>query len=115
MADCLFCRIIRKEIPATVVYEDDQILAFKDIAPQAPVHILLVPKVHCRGLDDLTPEVLETVPGILEAASRLAEEHGVAVGGYRLLANCGEDAGQTVQHLHFHLLGGKPLGRMVGP
>lgn len=110
MGDCLFCLIIRKEIPASIVYEDDRLLVFKDIAPVAPVHLLLVPKVHCRGLDALTPEALETVPHLIQVAARLAEEQGVAVKGYRLLANCGEDAGQTVLHLHFHLLGGRPLG-----
>ena len=114
MGDCLFCMIINKEIPASIVYEDDQVLAFKDISPQAPVHILLVPKVHCTGLDDLTPEALEAVPAILRTAARLAEERGVSGRGYRLLANCGPDAGQTVLHLHFHLLGGKPLGALVG-
>jgi histidine triad (HIT) family protein len=110
MSDCLFCRILRREIPATVVYEDDQLLAFKDIFPQAPVHILIVPKIHCDGLNDLTPEVIEVVPKILQTAAKLAQEQGISESGWRLLANCGEHAGQTVFHLHFHLLGGKPLG-----
>jgi histidine triad (HIT) family protein len=110
MSDCLFCRILRREIPATIVFEDDQVLAFKDIFPQAPVHILLVPKLHCDGLNDLTPEVLEVVPRIMGIAAKLAQDHGISQSGWRLLANCGEHAGQTVFHLHFHLLGGKPLG-----
>jgi histidine triad (HIT) family protein len=110
MSDCLFCRILRREIPATIVYEDDLLLAFKDIFPQAPVHILLVPKVHCDGLNDLTPEALAAVPRILEVAAKLAQEQGISQRGWRLLANCGEHAGQTVFHLHFHLLGGKSLG-----
>ena len=110
MSDCLFCRILRREIPSTIVYEDDQVLAFKDIFPQAPVHILLVPKAHCDGLNDLTPEVLEVVPRILQIAAGLAREQGIDQSGWRLLANCGEHAGQTVAHLHFHLLGGKQLG-----
>ncbi len=110
MSDCLFCRILHREIPATIVYEDDEVLAFKDIFPQAPVHILLVPKLHCDGLNDLTPEVLPVVPRIMEIAARLAQEQGIAQSGWRLLANCGEHAGQTVFHLHFHLLGGKSLG-----
>lgn len=114
MSECLFCRILRREIPATIVYEDDRILAFKDIHPQAPVHVLLVPKLHCDGLNDLTPEVLEVVPRILEVAAKLAQEQGIAEKGWRILANCGEHAGQTVLHLHFHLLGGKPLGGMLG-
>lgn len=110
MSDCLFCRIIRREIPATIVHEDDQVLAFKDIFPQAPVHLLIVPKAHCAGLNDLTAEVLATVPRIMEVAAQLAGSEGVADQGWRLLANCGEHGGQTVFHLHFHLLGGKPLG-----
>lgn len=110
MSGCLFCRILQREIPATIVYEDDQVLAFKDIFPQAPVHILLVPKLHCDGLNDLTPEVLSVVPKIMAIAARLAQEQGIAQSGWRLLANCGEHAGQTVFHLHFHLLGGKSLG-----
>ena len=114
MSDCLFCRIVRKEIPATIVHEDEQVLAFRDIAPQAPTHILLVPKAHCRGLDGLTPEALAAVPRLLEVAGQLAQQEGIAAGGYRLLANCGEHAGQTVLHLHFHLLGGRPLGPMAG-
>jgi len=114
MGDCLFCMIVNKEIPAAIVHEDDTVVAFRDIAPQAPVHILLVPKVHCSGLDNLTPEALAAVPHILQTAARLAVAQGVSAKGYRLLANCGPDAGQTVFHLHFHLLGGKPLGAMVG-
>ena len=110
MSDCLFCRILRREVPATIVYEDADVLAFKDIFPQAPVHLLLVPKLHCDGLNDLSPEVLVVVPRIMEIAARLAGEQGIAQSGWRLLANCGEHAGQTVFHLHFHLLGGKPLG-----
>lgn len=110
MSDCLFCRIIRREIPATIVHEDDQVLAFKDIFPQAPVHLLIVPKAHCASLNDLSPEVLATVPRIMEVAAQLAASEGVATQGWRLLANCGEHGGQTVFHLHFHLLGGKPLG-----
>ena len=110
MSDCLFCRIIRREIPATIVHEDDQILAFKDIFPQAPVHLLIVPKRHCDGLNDLDDEVLAVVPRILQVAAKLATDQGVSESGWRVLANCGEHAGQTVFHLHFHLLGGKVLG-----
>lgn len=110
MSDCLFCRIVRREIPATIVHEDDQVLAFKDIFPQAPVHVLIVPKVHCDGLNDLTPEVLGVVPRILETAATLAKAQQIDQSGWRLIANCGEHAGQTVFHLHFHLLGGKTLG-----
>ncbi len=110
MSDCLFCRIIRREVPSTIVFEDDRVLAFKDIFPQAPVHLLIVPKQHCTGLNDLTPEALAVVPRILQVAAQLAKENSIAESGWRLLANCGEHAGQSVFHLHFHLLGGKVLG-----
>ena len=110
MSECLFCRIARKEIPTVVVYEDDELLAFKDIGPQAPVHLLIIPKAHCEGFNDLTPEVEKAAARIPAVAAKLAKEFGIATSGYRLLANCGADAGQTVFHLHFHLLGGKALG-----
>ncbi len=110
MDECLFCKIARKEIPAALVYEDDDLVAFKDIFPQAPVHILIIPKAHCEGLSDLTPETAAASARILPLAARIAAEQGVQTGGWRLLSNCGADAGQTVFHLHFHLLGGKPLG-----
>ncbi|MBI4913384.1 MAG: histidine triad nucleotide-binding protein [Acidobacteria bacterium] len=114
MSDCLFCKIVRKQIPAEVVHEDEQVLAFKDISPRAPVHILLIPKAHCSGLNELTPDVQAAVPRLMEVAARLARELGVAESGWRLLSNCGADGGQAVFHLHFHLLGGRPLGGMVG-
>jgi histidine triad (HIT) family protein len=110
MSECLFCRIARKEIPAAVVYEDDTLLAFKDIAPQAPVHLLIIPKAHCEGLGDMDPALAAVAGRIPQVAAQLARDHGVLSGGWRLLSNCGPDAGQTVFHLHFHLLGGKPLG-----
>ncbi len=110
MSECLFCKIVRKEIPASVVYEDDELLAFKDIAPQAPVHLILIPKAHCEGLNDLTPEVEKAVARLPSVAAKLAKEFAIATSGYRLISNCGADAGQTVFHLHFHLLGGKALG-----
>jgi histidine triad (HIT) family protein len=108
--DCLFCKITRKEIPATVVFEDEELLAFKDIFPQAPVHLLIIPKAHCENLNDLTPQASKALARIPELAVKLAKESSIAQSGYRLLSNCGENAGQTVFHLHFHLLGGKPLG-----
>ncbi|MDE3244891.1 MAG: histidine triad nucleotide-binding protein [Acidobacteriota bacterium] len=110
MSDCLFCRIAKKEIPSSVVYEDDELLAFKDISPQAPVHLLIIPKVHCEGLNELTPEVERAAAKIPAVAAKLAKEFGIAASGYRLIANSGADAGQTVFHLHYHLLGGKVLG-----
>jgi len=110
VSDCLFCKIAAKEIPAAVVHEDDDIIAFKDISPQAPVHLLLIPRVHCSSLNDLTPEVQPALARLPRVAADLARAHGVAEGGWRLISNCGADAGQTVFHLHFHLLGGRPLG-----
>ena len=91
MEDCLFCKIINKEIPSTIVYEDDEVLAFKDINPIAPVHILVIPKKHL-------------------IINKIAKEQGIADTGYRIINNCKEDAGQEVKHLHFHLIGGKKLG-----
>jgi histidine triad (HIT) family protein len=110
MSECLFCKIAAKEIPATVVYEDDAILAFKDIFPQAPVHLLLIPKIHCAGLGDLPEAGVPVVGRLHQVAARLAQEAGLMETGWRLICNWGADAGQTVFHLHFHLLGGKPLG-----
>jgi len=110
MSECLFCKIAAKEIPAAVVYEDDAILAFKDIFPQAPVHLLLIPKAHCVSLGDMTPEISAAVGRMPQVAARLAGEAGVAESGWRLLTNHGPDSGQSVFHLHFHLLGGKALG-----
>ena len=110
MSDCLFCKIARKEISAALVYEDDTLLAFKDIFPQAPVHLLIIPKAHCESLADMSPELAAAAGRILPLAARLAADQGVQGSGWRLLSNCGADAGQTVFHLHFHLLGGKPLG-----
>jgi histidine triad (HIT) family protein len=109
MGECLFCKIAGKEIPATIVHEDEDLVAFKDIFPQAPVHLLIIPRAHAEGLSSMTPEVARAAGRIPEVAARLAEEHGVA-GAFRLVSNCGEAAGQSVFHLHFHLLGGKPLG-----
>ena len=110
MNDCLFCKIARKDIPAALVYEDDHLIAFKDIFPQAPVHLLIIPKAHCEGLADLTPETAAAAARILQVAGQIAAEQGVQASGWRLLSNNGPDAGQSVPHLHFHLLGGKPLG-----
>ena len=110
MSECLFCKIARKEIPSAIVYEDDTLIAFRDIFPQAPVHLLIIPKAHCEGLGDLTGETAPAAARIPALAAQLAKDQGVTDGGWRLLANCGPDAGQTVFHLHFHLLGGKPLG-----
>lgn len=110
MDDCLFCKIARKEIPAAVVHEDEGLMAFKDIFPQAPVHLLIIPKIHCQGLNDLKPELAPVLGRIPFMAAELAKAHGVAADGWRLVSNVGENGGQSVFHLHFHLLGGKALG-----
>ena len=110
MDDCLFCKIARKEIPATVVFEDAELMAFKDIFPQAPVHLLIIPKAHCEGLNDLRPEFAAVLGRAPFVAAALAKAAGVAESGWRLVSKVGEDGGQSVFHLHFHLLGGKPLG-----
>jgi len=107
--DCLFCKIIKGQIPSSKVYEDDMVYAFKDINPMAPVHVLIVPKMHLSGMSDITAENSTVVAHIFEVASKLAKELGISENGYRVVSNCGADAGQTVFHLHFHLLGGKKL------
>ena len=105
---CLFCKIIAGEIPSTKVYEDELVLAFRDIAPQAPTHILVIPKVHIPSVDGVTAENSVVVAHIFEVIPRIAKAEGLE-NGYRVVSNCGADAGQTVPHLHFHILGGKTL------
>ena len=108
MSNCLFCKIIAGEIPSTKVYEDQQILAFRDIAPQAPCHILVVPKTHIQDVDGITAENSAVVAHIFATIPQIAKAEGLE-NGYRVVSNCGADAGQTVPHLHFHILGGKTL------
>ena len=108
MSDCVFCKIIGGEIPSNKVYEDELIYAFRDIAPMAPTHILVVPKAHIQDVNGITPENSSIVSHIFEVIPRLAAQEGLT-GGYRVVSNCGADAGQTVPHLHFHILGGKQL------
>ena len=108
MENCLFCRIIAGEIPSTKVYEDETILAFRDIAPQAPTHILVVPKAHIDSCNGITADNSAVVAHIFEVIPQIAKAENLN-GGYRVVSNCGSDAGQTVFHLHFHILGGKPL------
>lgn len=107
--DDLFLKIIDKQIPAAIVYEDDRYVAFKDINPQAPVHVLIVPRERIETLNDLTPEHAELVGGLVLVAAKLAAELGIAEEGYRTVINCNEGAGQSVWHLHLHLLGGRSL------
>ena len=106
--DCLFCKIIAGDIPSTKVYEDDLVYAFRDINPQAPTHILVIPKAHISGVSDITAENSAVVAHIFEVIPAIAKAEGLT-GGYRVVSNCGADAGQTVFHLHFHILGGKAL------
>ena len=106
--NCLFCKIIAGDIPSTKVYEDDRILAFRDIAPQAPVHILVIPKTHIGSVAEINGENADVVAHIFTVIPKIAEAENLA-GGYRVVSNCGADAGQTVHHLHFHILGGRTL------
>ena len=106
--NCLFCKIIAGDIPSTKVYEDETVYAFRDIAPQAPSHILVVPKEHIADCNGVTEENSAVVAHIFEVIPQIAKAEGLE-NGYRVVSNCGEDAGQTVQHLHFHILGGKKL------
>jgi histidine triad (HIT) family protein len=114
-ADTIFHKIIRREIPADVVYEDEHLIAFRDIAPQAPVHVLFVPKIDIATLDDLSPDEPEIVGRLAVAAARYAREQGLAQDGYRIVMNCNGHGGQTVFQLHLHLLAGAQLGRFGTP
>jgi histidine triad (HIT) family protein len=109
MADCLFCRIVRREIPASVVFEDDELLAFNDINPQAPTHVLIIPKRHIDSLNDLASGDDALVGTLVRRAAALAKERGLSAGGYRTVFNTNRDAGQTVFHIHLHLLGGRSM------
>ena len=110
--DCLFCKIAAGEIPSTKVYEDETILAFRDIAPQAPTHILVIPKTHIGSVAEITGDNSSVVAHIFESIPAIAEKEGL-VNGYRVVSNCGQDAGQTVHHLHFHILGGAELNTQM--
>jgi len=109
MSDCLFCRIAQRQLPATIVAEDDQVLAFKDTNPQAPTHVLIIPKAHLEKLSDLTEATAQVLVKAVALANRLAKQEGISETGYRLVVNCGPQAGQSVWHLHLHLLGGRPM------
>lgn len=109
--DCLFCKIASKRIPADVIFEDDKVVAFKDIEPQAPVHILVIPKVHIPTINGLSDASL--AGHLVLTANSLASQLGISESGYRLVMNCNEDGGQTVFHIHLHILGGHQLTSMV--
>ena len=106
---CLFCQIANKEIPATICYEDDDVVVFDDISPKAPCHKLIIPRKHIANLNELTEADYGLMGKLLHTAQRIAESLGCEKTGYRVVTNCNEDAGQTVFHLHFHLLGGRQL------
>ena len=110
---CVFCKIVKKELPAKVVYEDDKVMAFHDINPQAPIHVLVIPKKHIPTLNDISEEDKELIGHIFTVIKEIAEKFGIAEKGYRVLVNCNKEGGQEVFHLHFHLLGGKRVGPMV--
>ncbi len=106
---CLFCKIIKQEIPATIVYEDDSIVAFEDVNPQAPVHVLVIPRKHISTTLEIADDDNELIGRMHQVASRIAKDRKVADKGFRLVMNCNRDAGQTVFHIHLHLIGGRPM------
>lgn len=112
MEDCLFCKIAAGEIPSSKVYEDESVFAFRDIAPQAPVHILVIPKTHFASAGEVTPENSALVARCFEAIAKIAVQEKLG-SGFRVISNCGPDAGQTVPHIHFHILAGKKLGEKM--
>lgn len=111
--DCLFCKIIRKEIPSTIMYEDEDVIAFKDIHPAAPIHILVIPKKHIATLVDLTEEDEMLMGKIFTVINKIAKEQEFDKNGFRVISNCGEDGCQEVKHIHFHLLAGKKMGAKI--
>jgi histidine triad (HIT) family protein len=108
MSDCIFCKIANKEIPSQIIYEDDSVLAFNDIEPQAPVHVLVVPKKHIKDITSLSEADFNIIDKIFKAINKIAQEKGID-DGFRIVNNCGEKGGQSVHHLHFHLLGGRQM------
>ena len=112
MTECLFCQIVNEKIPADIIYDDDEVLAFRDINPQAPVHVLLIPKRYITNLNAIREDDGPLLARLMRVSTKLARNEGIAESGYRVVTNCQEDAGQSVLHLHFHLLGGR---RMTWP
>ena len=110
MTDCLFCKMVAGEIQPDVVFEDDDVLAFRDVNPQAPVHVLVIPKSHIATTNELTPEHAGLVGKMVLAARQIAADEGIAEPGYRMVMNCNPEAGQSVYHIHLHMLGGRPMG-----
>ena len=110
MSDCLFCKIVSGEIPSTKIYEDEKVYAFLDIEPQAPKHIIIIPKLHIASANEITAENKDIIGDIFYAAANIAKEQGFDKDGYRIVNNCGVNGGQTVGHIHFHMLAGRLLG-----
>ena len=113
MSDCIFCKIINREIPSDIVYEDEEVLAFKDINPQMPIHILVIPKKHIESIIDLKIQDETLVGRIFIAIKNIAKDIGIDKTGFRVISNCGENAGQTVKHLHFHILAGEKMSEKI--
>lgn len=113
MEDCIFCKIIKGEIPSTKVYEDDKVLAFKDINPAAPIHVLVIPKKHIENVLEINEENKEITSDIFLAINKIAKQFGIDKDGFRIINNCGKDAGQEVMHLHFHILAGGKMGPKI--
>lgn len=113
MSDCIFCKIVKREIPADIVYEDDETICFKDINPAAPIHILVIPKKHISSVIDIKKEDEELIGKIYSIINKVAKQFKIEENGFRVIVNCGEDGGQVVKHIHFHLLAGKKLGEKI--
>lgn len=113
MEDCIFCKIIAKKIPSDILYEDEEIIAFRDIHPAAPVHVLVIPKKHISALTELSKEDEAVIGRIYTVINQVAEKENIKEKGFRVIVNCGEDGGQEVKHVHFHLLGGEKLGPKI--
>ena len=112
--DCIFCKIIAGQIPSDVIYTDDKVIAFRDISPMAPVHLLIIPREHIASLNDITEQQTALVGHMVQVAKQLAKQQGIATKGYRVVINSGPQGGQVVQHLHMHLLGGRELSGGLG-
>ena len=113
MEDCIFCKIIRREVSSEIVYEDERVIAFKDVNPAAPIHILVVPKKHIETLLEVSEEDNDLISYIYQVINRIARKERFADNGFRVITNCGRDSGQEVKHIHFHVLGGKKLGDKI--
>ena len=112
--DCIFCQIVAGEVPSNIVYQDEEVLAFTDINPQAPIHLIIIPKKHIPSLTHLSQEQSSIIGNMINIANQLAKREGISESGYRLVINCGKEGGQLVPHLHMHLLGGRKLSNELG-